>query len=236
MSEPFETFEHAGFTIELHPDWDNPPAPSDWDNLGELVSFSPLWREYAYGKDGQTPGRESTSQEDAAFERGGWRLLERYLLSACGYVCAIPFRFDDYGSGGCSIRETSDDDRMAGFLVTTADRVEELGAPRGDVERQLRGELAEWGQYAAGEVVGYVVRETVQTSSGANVGRVVDSCWGFYPEHFNTGPVGDGLEYVRTEARAAAENEAADRVERARLASFGWGYAHGMRLSAGWSS
>lgn len=216
--EAFESFEHAGFTVELHQDWEA-SSPADFDNLGELVSFPALWREYAFGKDGQTPGRESTEQEDEAFERGGWRLLERYLLTACGYVCAVPFEFYDYGSGGQVLRYTeapaSRADRVAGFIVTTADRVEELGAPRDDVERQLRAELEDWRAYVAGEVSGYVVRDA---SGGA-----VESCFGFYPDG-----EGDGLGEVRAEARSAAEAVRSAVERRARQTARGWAMAHGV--------
>ncbi len=156
-------------------------------------------------------------------------MLHRYLLTAVGYVAAVPFSFSDYGSGGAVLSPgdpgETHDYGMAGFIVTTADRVEELGAPRGDEERQLRGELRDWAAFVAGEVVGYVVKDTD--------GEVVDSCWGFYPEHFTPEEreqygrpaTDDGLEYVRQEARDAAESERDERIERAERRQLGWALA-----------
>ena len=52
--EPFETFEHAGFVCELHPD-EEPMSPANWDNLGTLYDFTPLQREYAVAYHAEPP-------------------------------------------------------------------------------------------------------------------------------------------------------------------------------------
>ncbi len=218
--EPFETFEHAGFTVELHPDWDEPTKPSDWDQAGELVAFDPLWREFRFAE------RNSTQEEDDALERGGLRLLARYLWMTAG-ATIVPFTYQDYGSSGAILSATDlDSDRAAGFIVTDAARMERVGAT--DAEAVLRAELREWSSYVAGEIVGYVVRDGTYPN-----GDVIDSCWGFYPEHF-TGEerarygrpaTDDGLEYVRSEARSAAESERDERARRAREVREGWASA-----------
>lgn len=222
--EAFERFDHAGFVCELHMD-EEPVSPADWDTLGTLVGFSGLARGWSF------PEREATGQEEEAFERGGFRLVARYLRLTSGAI-AVPFDFHDYGSSGTRLRSTSEDDRDAdGFLVTTPARVVELASEEQArdpewITRALVGELREWGAWAAQEVVGYVVRD--------REGTVIGSCWGFYPERFTAAereqhgrPASDdGYEYVRQEARDAAEAEdearaiaaEVERVERERAA------------------
>lgn len=210
--EAFETFEHHGYTCELHHD-EEPSSPADWDQLGELVAFDSLWRDYRFAE------RNSTGAEDEALERGGWKVLARYLRMTRGAI-AVPFYYADYGSGGARLWATdADDDNPSGFIYTTPERVRELcgdpvppwdpaldpfycpadwtGSPVEWIEEQLRGELKTWNDYVEGRVVGYVVR-------GAD-GDVLDSCWGFYPD-----TDGDGLDYVRGEAREAAEQFASE--------------------------
>lgn len=225
--EAFERFDHAGFVCELHTDED-PSSPADWDTLGTLVGFSDLTRGWEFTE------RNATWQEEEALERGEFRLVARYLRLTAGAI-AVPFEFRDYGSSGNRLLATSEDDsHVNGFLVTTPGRVAELASEEQSrdpewIEEALRGELREWGAWAAQEVVGYVVRD--------QFGEVVDSCWGFYPEHFSAAereeygrPASDdGYEYVREEARAAATAEAemraaaaaVERVEAERAANMG---------------
>ena len=193
MSEPFETFEHAGQTCELHQDYE-PMSPADWDTLGELRGFdSARW------------GVSLESPHSGAEEANDRCILTRYL-SLCHGVVAVPFYFADYGSSGARIYESTDPN---GYIFTTHDRVTQLCGEdpayhaRDWIENALRGELETWDAYFQGDVCGYVVRDSA--------GAVVDSCWGFYPDD-----EGDGLEYVRGEARAAAEHEAAERERAAR--------------------
>lgn len=225
MYDPIETFEVDGLTVEIHPDWDDPSSPKDWDTLGTLVAFPPLWREYGLGH------RESTGQEDEAYERGGMRLLRRYL-SITENAILIPVRFHDYGSSGSRLDESHDDDeRVSAFFYTTPKRVRELcgdpvrpfdklyapadwtGTPEAWIESQLRGELRDWSSYVEGAVVGVVVKD--------ERGKVLESVWGFYPDD-----QGDGLDYVREDGREIAEAARDERLERRRNTAQGWLAAH----------
>lgn len=227
MYDPIESFTVDGHTVELHPDWEDPPSPKDWDNLGTLVAFSPLWKEYGLGH------RESTGEEDEAVERGGLRLLARYLSMTAGALI-VPFTFQDYGSSGQRIYETDlDDDRAAGFILTTPERVAELcgdpapgqrfwkpadhaGTASEWVEGQLRNDLGQWRAYVEGAIVGVVVKD--------ERGEVVESVWGFYPDP--TGPGDDGYEYVREEGRSTARVAIEDRTEQRRKTAQAWQAAH----------
>jgi hypothetical protein len=189
MSEPFETFDHAGSTIELHPDYD-PVSPADWDNLGRLAWFG---RGQGFHGTEDAPG-------DAldAYDRGGCALLVRYLRLCHGQT-AVPFQFQDYGSNGARILALDDDDdaRAHGYIYADAASIAMTGVAADDVRAGLVVELEIWDDYAQGNVAGYVVRYN---------GETVDSLWGYYPDD-----VGDGLENLRDEARAAAEAEQDER-------------------------
>lgn len=188
MSEPFESFEHAGMTCELHPDHDA-MSPAEWDTLGILAG----WRNAA-----DWQGIESATQtEQEAAERG---CLVRYLSLFHGKT-AVPFRLDDYGSNGQRIYE-SDEDNANGYIYATAASIEMTGVDPDKVRESLISELAEWNAYLSGEVIGYVVRDPA--------GGIVDSCWSFYPDKATLADP-SGYEHVRQEAREAAENEADER-------------------------
>lgn len=204
--EAFESFEHAGFVCELHQD-EEPASPTEWDELGTMVALGrPEWR---------LIDADHSGQEGEAFERGGTAMLLRYLRTVLGQV-VVPFRLDDYGSGGLVLTvATEHAERISGWIYTTRERCAELGAPWEDAERQLRNELENWRAFFAGEVYGYVVRDP-------GTGAVVDSVWGFYPDD-----VGDGLEELRAEARAAAVAERGSREARRRAVASGWASAHG---------
>lgn len=209
--EALESFEHAGCTILLYPDWDAMP-PSDWDTLGTLYRVS---------------GDSYTCMEDAGYnvreimERRGVRGMLRYLSLFEG-VTALPVDVLDYGSSGVLIREAHErDDDCSAYLGTTKKRADELGVPHDKILEGLRAELEQWRAYFEGNVVGYVVlagtlptwamSEKMQEAYLRQL-ETVDSCWGFYPES-----TGDGFDYVREEARYAAEWEANQREHAASL-------------------
>lgn len=189
--DAFETFTHAGCTVKLVQD-DQPCSPKEWDNLGILVALPRLAREYDMAH------RETTGREDEAIERGGLKLLRRYLRLTEG-ATILPFRFVDHGSGGARIYATYDaDDPASGFIMATPETIAMTGVESDKIEDGLRAELRTWDDYVQGNVVGYVVED----ADGVHV----DSCYGFYPDHGD----GDGHEYARGEARDAAEEHERD--------------------------
>jgi hypothetical protein len=173
---------------------DDPQSPDDWDALGTLYKLRHgAMRDYTFGTDAPDWAEEIAYRRE---EPAG--LLVRYARMVEG-LTVVPVQFADYGSGGARMYALADDDtaRVDGYLATDAKRCEELGVPLEDAAKQLRGEVRTWDAYVEGRVIGYVVKD-------AN-GSEVDSCWGFYPDD-------DGdYEYVRAEARDAAETEQAER-------------------------
>ncbi len=219
--EPFESFEHAGFTVELHPDYDS-GGPGEWDNLGDLFSFERGNELQGFAERSDSVGQSFEAQEK---ERPG--LTVRYLR-ACGYH-AVLFQYQDYGSSGARVLALDDDDDAiaTGYIACSFEKMTSDGPVDGDARRALVGELSNWDAWVEGRVVGYVVRDTA--------GEVVDSCWGFYPEDFTREErdrygrptPDDGYEYVRGEARSAAESERDERARRAREVREGWAFARG---------
>lgn len=185
MHEPAETIHHDeldGWKVDVFNDWDA-GSPAEWDQLGTLVAFDRLWREYRFTE------RVSNGTEDDAIARGGTRLLERFLRLTEGWE-VVPFNFEERGAQARLYSIDYDTDNPSGFIyVDREDIVKEYGndsaESRARAREVLNGELQEWGQYVEGDVWGYVV-------SGPN--GEGDSCWGFY-----------GFEYALTEAREALE-------------------------------
>ena len=251
--EAFERFEHAGFTCELHYDEDGGHAdPRDADNLGTMVCWHP---EYALGDEQFTsPGGRGYVVTPFDTECGRYpssmQALERYLRLMRGALVVLPLFLLD--NSGLSLRAGSPsacdpggwDTTMVGFIYTTAGRIAELcGAPVRDgdpfycprdwegtaeawIAEQLDVEVRLYSAFLSGQVYGWVVRDAR--------GEVVESCWGYLPgvDH-ERGQ--DGLEYLRQEAREAAESEQRYRARRRVETCAGWAAAHRI-LSAGWSA
>ena len=119
MSDAFETFEHAGMTCELHPDWD-PMSPAEWDTLGTLAGFHRTRRAYGFADD---PYRA----EEAYDRRESSDMLRRYLRWQG--VAAVPVYFADHGSSGAHVYES---DEPNAYLYTTREQCDKLGVRWGD--------------------------------------------------------------------------------------------------------
>ena len=204
--EPFETFEHAGFTCALYMD-DDPQTPADWDTLGTMFSFRS--REQMEGWELGDAGE--------AWERERPGLVVRSLRMR-GEL-AVLFQYQDYGSSGARVLALDDDEDgiATGYIACTLERAI---AECGDVDKAracLVSELGAWDALYQGAVIGFTVTDAA--------GEVVDSCWGFYPDD-----TGDGYGFVRDEARDEAEGERARRARRLVETVTGWGMAHGIAV------
>ena len=192
--EPFETYEVGGMTVELHYDPD-PWSPAEWDQMAEMVAGPRLARHYTLTK------LTTDGTEDEAIERGGARLLTRYLRLVEGAE-VVPFRFDDYGANGARLYTLDDDDHPSGFFRVTREKlIEEYGddseESRAKARRVIESEAKSWDSYLQGEVYAFVVKN--------QDGEHVESLWGIYDDT-------PGLEYLRSEATSAAEWEDRDRL------------------------
>lgn len=183
--EPFETFKHAGVTVELHQDYDAGNPFETFDQAAELVLF-----------DDSSANRNYDLKPADTLDRDRFVSLEhahRYLTLMRRYHVALPFRIDDYGSSGARARlVTMDDDtdtfyRVDGFVAVGPRGVEVTGCT--DFEEAARQDFATFASWVAGEVCGFVVAPGT---------REQDSCWGFYDEDHK-------LTHLRSEAKSAAE-------------------------------
>jgi hypothetical protein len=131
-------------------------------------------------------------------------------------MVAVPFSFQDYGSGGARLYvEDETSDAIAGFIFTTHKRVNELCGEDAKyhepewIAEALRGELKVWAQYVEVDVYGVVVKDSD--------GEVVDSCWGLYGSEYAEEEAETMLRDAVEDARGAAAKETAERERAARM-------------------
>ncbi len=180
-----ESAKFHDMTIEIRYDELSDSNPRDWDNLSVMVCDHPR---YNLGD------RQLEPDESEALGRGGWPLLTRYLRMSKGAVAVLPlWLYDHSGISISTGRTDSWDSGQIGFAYVDKERIEYLGAPSEDAEKQMRGEIEEYDSYLRGEVYGYII-------NGPD-GDHLDSCWGF---------VGD-IKYAKEEAEMAAKAVYADR-------------------------
>ncbi len=73
------------------------------------------------------------------------------------------------------------DSSQVGFIVTSPERIKELGVPLKDVNQQLINEIKIYDMYIRGEVYGFRKFTKKQCITCHNVEDVDgDSCWGFF--------------------------------------------------------
>ena len=154
--EAFETYDHAGCTIELHYDemaWES-NGPREWSNLGVMLSFDP--REWSADRS----IREHYCESEEEF-------VEEYLEGSTHHLL---LQYQDYGSSGQRLYVVDDFDIANGVIYDTPETRAECGTPDELIEECLRGEVADYDTFLQGENYGWVVRRD---------GEVIDSCWGY---------------------------------------------------------
>lgn len=189
--DPFETFKHAGLTVELHYDedgsWANPR-----DNDGNVVTMLNLSRDYA--------DLDDAPALRGAIARWGFddeRKIRTYLQAFHDVIYCDRWSWQgssqsDWGHGwGYITRQAM---RDAGW---TDDKITPEFA-----ERVFKAEVGTFESWAAGEVFGYVIKDP-------ETGYDLESCWGFigddrYDDAGNRSR--DGMSYVEREAREMAEH------------------------------
>ena len=171
----------TGLRLYIYQDEDAENPRKAWDQLGVMVCAH---RRYDLGD------RQPTAQEQVALERGGFKLLSRYLKRTEGAVAVLPLGLLDHSGltmwvgGGAHWSDAQGwDSGTVGFAYITKDKAAE-GSPEGP-EKTLEQEVAEYDMYLRGDVYGYVIED--------EQGEHVDSCWGFY-----------GFDECLAEAKAAA--------------------------------
>jgi hypothetical protein len=212
MDTLIETFTHMDVRCELHQDVD-PHSCLEWDNLGIMYCWHP---DYTLGDEQFTRDDHGSMADVVRYlwrERDALMVMPLFLLDHSGLSIrtGAPYAKDYSTPRDLSPRDrfVGDyegwDTTLVGFIFTNPERVAVCGTPEHLFEQCLRSEVANYDNYLKGNVVGYIV-----DPGGAN-----DSCWGFYPDED-----GDGLDYARIEARAAAEAIAEQREKESREASY----------------
>lgn len=184
-----EKFEHAGLTVRIVQD-DCPESPRDWDNLGTMQSV-----ERDYGPNERFKGHytfwdviESLADYAANFKIRAYDVPREHLLRAVNkHYVILPYWRSR--SGECSVGTypiAESDERCDGLIFLSFSRLQSEGLTPERAAECLKGEVETYGQWASGDVFGYVIED--------ENGETLDSCWGFY-----------GLEYAIGEAKTAAE-------------------------------
>lgn len=123
--------------------------------------------------------------------------IEAHIRAEYDAVAFAWVRGYDHGSLHLSLSDGypfSDpwDSGTAGFMFVTREKQAECGTPDDLLGELMAGELAEYDQWANGEVYGFVIEDAE--------GNTLDSCWGFVGEMNPYSEEG----YVLTEARDQA--------------------------------
>lgn len=187
--EPFETYEHAGVTVELHYDEMGCNPRTEFDSLGVIASWSRF----------ENFGEENWSREYGEPYAESIPQLRRELDAGT----VVPVRFEDYGSSGARIYDVQDLAHANGVIYCTREKQREEGLSHQRVRKALLGELGEYDSYLQGEVYGYIAgRDT----------PFEDSCWGFIGNDKYV------REEANAAAESVAERLERERVERCNAA------------------
>lgn len=115
-----------------------------------------------------------------------------------------------YDHGGITISTGSfscpwDSGQVGYIYMTPATIAHEWGGDRQKAEACLDAEVNEYDQYIRGDVWGY----TILGEDGEDMGRLDDSCWGFFGQEYCIEEAKQSAEHIRSEL-----DKMADQVER----------------------
>lgn len=126
-------------------------------------------------------GKPPEDEEDA-LNRGGIRLLERYLRMCKGMVVMGKLVIYDHGGVSYSLIpvDTANprewDTSVLGYAYVTKAAIEATGAPIEDAYRQMEGEVKEYSQWANGEVYGWVVTKPCDHAEDHGTDEAIAAC------------------------------------------------------------
>ena len=184
MSAAYETFEHNGFTVNIHPDREA-DSPDTWgDESVFALGFS---RDFHLKRPSLTEVRdvvwymskeeivrflteeegraEDMAREDAEhFHKPGWEVFPLFAYVHGNTVLSL-------GEFSCRW-----DSGQVGYVLVKLTEVGEGTTDAGRVTARVcaEGLVETWNQYLSGDVWGYVITD----GDGAEVED--GSCWGFY--------------------------------------------------------
>lgn len=160
----------SGEDLEIFMEEDPLDPRKEWDNLGVIATWH---ARYNLGDE-----QPKLSPED---------FMDTLPV---GTVTLPVFLFDH---GGLCIQTRPFYDRWdsgrLGFIYITPERIEELGVPLIDVEKQLESEVEVYDHYIRGNIYGYnIFKIDVCSNCGHEEKKYIDSCHGFFgPDHEKSG-------------------------------------------------
>lgn len=181
-----ETQRVGDFIVQVVSDDDSSYAnPRDNTNLSVIYGEHPRY----VIADGKPP-----FDEEDALNRGGIRLLERYLRMCKGMVAMGKLVIYDHGGVSYSLIPVDTrnprewDTSVLGYAYVTKDAIERTGAPIEDAYRQMEEEVKEYSAWANGEVYGWVItkpcdhadeHDTAESVAACPHAEEVDSGWSY---------------------------------------------------------
>ena len=186
-----ETRRVGGLIVQVVADTSGASSPREFDNLSVIYGQH---RNYTIG-DGEPP-----TDEMAALDRGGVRLVARYVRRFKGAVAFCKLGMYDHSgvtfyavpmgdNGHHAFDSAGWDSGCVGYAYITRARLDEMGSPIEKVDEYLAAEIEEYDDWAKGNVWGYVVtkpcdharheHETDEEIAACPHSEHVDSCWGF---------------------------------------------------------
>jgi len=178
-----------GYSVSIFQD-DSAESPREWDNVGTMQSFESRFGPNelsCYGYEFNQlvveladKGANFKTHTDDIPDVHIWRALRKHWI-------VLPFWRDHYGEYTVDDIELAPSDCSCDGVIFMA--VSDM-KNRGFTDREraiecLKSEAETYGQYASGDVYGFVIED--------EHGEHIDSCWGFY-----------GLEYCISEAKGIA--------------------------------
>jgi hypothetical protein len=205
MTQPYDTIQHRGYTINIYPDEDPPNPRTEFDgHLGKMVCWH---RGYILGdeqprEDPHEYQLRLACELNPAFERWYERLDDRADLEKDDFEVKVRDRVQKildqhtiilplylYEHSGITIRTSAFscpwDSGQVGFIFTTLETIRKYygikritKVYREMAVRELVAEVSEYDDCLTGNVFGY----TIESPDGDDT---VGGCWGFFGEPKN---------------------------------------------------
>jgi hypothetical protein len=202
VSDPIVT-DAGTFRVRVEYDlYDGLNPRTDFDQLGTMVCKS---RQYDLPREG-----DLLPTLDTAYERGGWRLVARYL-SAVHNAVVLPIYGDDRTVAGKLGDAVDDGARITGVIYVTRARINQEWTDQGfpappdeQIAQWLAVEVDQYATWANNEMTGYVIERRCECGEcDGEWCDTGDSCWGYFSV---ADAMDDGREAVPT-VRPVTDNE-----------------------------
>ena len=164
-----EQYIKRGHKVTIFYDETGDNSPRDWDNLGNLFCFH---RRYNIGDPHQYDSSDFTSFED-------WK---NQIQKDYKVIAILPVYMFDHS--GISISTTPFacrwDSGQIGWIFTTPEKIEEIGAQPDKALQYLEDEIKIYNQYLTGDVYGYLVEKIEVCNLGHEHTEEIQQCLGYY--------------------------------------------------------